>query len=129
MRDSQKELGVTAGLSYARFETGLVADSTQQSERVVVDAVLPTIGMFGSVALGRKWRLGADINAFALDFDRYDGYMGYLNVGLDRKFGDRINVGFGYNFYGTRLSAKNEDLRGTFRMRHHGPKLTLGFIF
>jgi len=129
MRDSQKELGVTAGLSYARFETGLVADATQQAERVIVEAPLPTLGIFGSVALGRNWRLNADINAFALDFDRFDGYMGYLNVGLDRKFGDRINAGFGYNFYGTRLSAKNEDLRGTFRMRHHGPKLTLGFVF
>lgn len=129
MRDSQKELGVTAGLSYARFETGLVADATQQSERVTIDLALPTLGIFGSVALGRKWRLNMDINAFALDFDRYDGYMGYLNVGLERKFGDRINAGFGYNFYGTQLSSKNEDLRGTFRMRHHGPKLTMGFIF
>ena len=129
MRDSQKELGVTAGLSYARFETGLVADATQQSERVKIEAPLPTIGIFGSVALGGKWRLSADANVFALDFDRYDGYIGYLNLGLDRKFGDRINVGFGYNFYGTRLSAKNEDLRGTFRMRHHGPKLYTGFIF
>ncbi len=129
MRDSQKELGVTAGLSYARFETGLVADATQQSERAIIDAVLPTIGMFGSVALGRKWRLSADSNVFALDFDRFDGYMGYLNLSLDRRFGDRINVGFGYNFYGTRLSAKNEELRGTFRMRHHGPKLTMGFVF
>jgi len=86
MRDSQKELGVTAGISYARFETGLIADATQQAERVKIEAPLPTIGIFGSVAFGSKWRLNADINAFALDFDRYDG-------------------------------------------RHHGPKLTMGFVF
>lgn len=65
----------------------------------------------------------------ALNFDRFDSHMSYRNLDLDRQFGDRINVGFGYNCYGTRLSAKNEDLRGTFRMRHHGPKLLMGFIF
>jgi hypothetical protein len=73
--------------------------------------------------------LGADIQVFALDFDRYDGFMSYLSLGLDRKFGDVISLGLGYTFYGLRLEAKDEDLRGTFRMRHYGPKLYLSFLF
>lgn len=129
MRDQQKELGVTAGLTYARFETALTANGTQQSERLKVKAPLPTVGVFGSVALGGKWRLNADINIFALDFDRYDGFMSYLNLGLDRKFGDLIGAGIGYNFYALRLNAKDEDLHGTFRIRHHGPKLYVSFLF
>ena len=129
MRDQQKELGVSAGLTYSRFETGLRADATQQSERTKVNAPLPTIGVFASVAVGKKWRLGADIDVFALDFDRYDGYMAYLNLGFDRRFGDVIGAGIGYNYYVTSLNAKDDDLQGTFKLRHHGPKLYLSFLF
>jgi outer membrane protein len=129
MRDNQKELGVTAGLSYSRFEVKLNADETQQAERVRVEAPLPTMGVFGSVALGTSWRLGADIQLFALDFDRYDGFISYLSLGLDRKFGDVFNAGIGYNFYGMRLKAKDEDLRGTLRIRYHGPKVFLSANF
>ena len=129
MRDRQKELGVTAGLTYSSFEIGLNANDTQQSERLKVNAPLPTLGVFGSVAIGSKWRLGADIDVFGLDFDQYDGYMAYLNLGLDRKFGDVISAGIGYNIYAMSLNSKGDDLNGTLRMRHHGPKLYLSFLF
>jgi len=129
MHDLQKELGVTAGLSHTRFETSITADSTQQFERIRANALVPTIGVFGSVAIGSKWRLSADINAFVLDFDRYEGYTGYMNVGLDRRFSDHIRAGIGYSFYGIRLEAKNPDLRGMFRLRQYGPKLTMTMTF
>ena len=129
MRDMQKELGVTAGLSYSRFETTVTADSTQQFERVRANTLVPTIGVFGSVAVGAKWRLSADINAFALEFDRFKGYTGYMNVGFDRNFGDHIGAGIGYSFYGTRLKSRDEDLRGLFRLRQHGPKVTISMSF
>jgi len=129
MRDAQKELGVTAGVSLLQFDTELRASATQQFERVNVSVPLPTLGVFGSLALGSKWRLNADIDVFALDFDHYDGYLTYLSLGLDRKFGDLIGAGIGYNFYGTRLQSKDDRLRGTLRSRHHGPKLYLSFSF
>ena len=129
MRDQQKELGVSAGVSYSLFETGLSAEATLQSERLKVNVPLPTLGVFGSVALGSNWRLGADIHLFALDFDHYNGYMSYLNLGLDRKISDVIRAGIGYNFYGLRLETKDEDLRGTFRMRHYGPKPYVSMLF
>jgi hypothetical protein len=129
MRDRQKELGVTAGLAYSRFETGLRANDTQQSERLKVNAPLPTLGIFGSVAVGSKWQLGVDINVFALDFDQYDGYMTYMTLGLDRKFGNVFAAGIGYDLYRIHLNARDDDLRGSFKIRHHGPKLYLSFLF
>ena len=129
MRDSQKELGVSAGVSFLQFDTELRASATQQLERVKVSAPLPTLGVYGLLALGDKWRLGADIDVFALDFDYYDGYLAYASLGLDRKFGDVFGAGIGYNFYGARLESKDDRLRGTLRMRHHGPKLYLSFSF
>lgn len=129
MRDRQKELGVTAGLAFSRFEIGLRANDTQQSEQLKVSAPLPTLGIFGSVAVGSKWRLGADINVFALDFDQNDGYMAYFKLSLDRKFGDVFGAGIGYDLYVMHLNAKDDELNGTFRIRHHGPKLYLSLLF
>jgi outer membrane scaffolding protein for murein synthesis (MipA/OmpV family) len=129
MRDQQKELGVTAGLSYSQFETDIQASATQQFERQSVNALLPTVGVFGSLAVGNDWRLIADITAFSLDFEGFEGYMGYLNIGLDRKFGENFAAGAGYSLYGTRLKSKDTELRGTFRQRHYGPKLYLTLSF
>ncbi len=129
MRDQQKELGVTAGISRSQFATGLSEVGGGQSERQQVNVPLPTLGIFGSVALGDAWRLSADIDFFVLDFDRYDGFMTYANLALERKFGNVFGAGIGYNFYGTRLEAKDDDLRGTFRMRHHGPKIYVSAFF
>jgi predicted acetyltransferase len=69
------------------------------------------------------------VDLFALEFDRYDGYMAYLSLGLERELGENLDAGFGYNFYGMRLRAKDEDLRGTLRIRHQGPKLYLSVKF
>ena len=129
MRDGQKELGVSAGLSYAKVETRLTAADAQESERARLETPLPTIGVFGSVALSEDWRLGADIQAFGLKFDRYQGILTYLNLGLDRRFGDHLAAGLGYSYYGIRLEAKDSALHGRFTMRHHGPKLYLNVGF
>jgi outer membrane scaffolding protein for murein synthesis (MipA/OmpV family) len=130
MRDGQKELGLTAGLSYTRFKSSVrVNDPQQQAEQVRVNTVLPTFGVFGSVPFGDNWRLGADIDIFALNFDRYDGYMAYVALDLERRFNERIGVGLGYNFYGMRLKSKNNDLNGTLRIRHQGPKAYVSVKF
>ena len=129
MRDGQKELGVSAGISYLQFDTELKAAATQQLEQVKVGIPLPTLGVFGSIVLGQKWSLDADIDFFALDFDHYDGFLTYVSLGLDRRFGELIGVGIGYNFYTTRLNSKDDRLRGTLRLRHQGPKLYLSISF
>ncbi len=129
MRDMQKEVGVSIGVSFSQFETGLTASATNQSERITLDAPLPTMGAFGSVAVGSNWRLAAEIQLFVFDFDNYDGYMTYLDLGFERRFGDVLGVGIGYSYYGVRLEAKEDDSRGTLEVRHHGPKLTVSLNF
>ena len=129
VRDEQKEVGVSAGLSYSRYETGVISNSTPQVELQEVDVLVPTIGIFGSVALGERWRLRADINAFALEFDRFDGYTAFANFGLDRKFSDNLAAGLGYSFYGMRLKSRDDAIRGSLSLRHYGPKLYLSVFF
>ena len=129
MRDGQKELGLTAGLAYWSFESTVNADDQQASGRASIESLLPTIGIFGSAPLSDKWRLAADIDLFALEFDHYEGYMAYLSLDLERKFGETFGAGLGYNFYGTRLKSKTDQLDGTLRVRYQGPKVYLSLRF
>ena len=55
--------------------------------------------------------------------------MGFLSIDLERRFGDFIGAGIGYNFHGLRLTAKDDDLGGEFDLRYHGPKVYLSFAF
>jgi outer membrane scaffolding protein for murein synthesis (MipA/OmpV family) len=129
LRDPQKELGVMAGLSYIQFDSAIREAGVPVPERQSVEAPLPTVGAFASVSFREKWQLSADANLFALDFDRYSGFMSYLTFGLDRRFGKSVSAGLGYNFYSLRLNAKDEDLGGKLDLRYHGPKLYLSLAF
>ena len=129
MRDAQKELGVQGGLMYSRAELDVVAAETQQAESASVDAPLPTMGLFGSVALGESWELGAEIGVFALELDRYSGFSGQASLTLDRLVGESIALGIGFDYFVTRLESKDEELRGLLRSRNYGPKLYLSVIF
>jgi hypothetical protein len=129
MRDGQKELGVKAGLSYASFDAELGEVGSQDTQQLSAKAPLPTIGALGALTLGSNWALRADLDLFVLDFDRYSGYMGYLGLDLERKFGDIFRAGVGYNFYALHLSAKDEDLGGEFDLRIHGPKAYVSVTF
>ena len=129
MRDNQKEFGVRAGVSYSGLKTTVRADGPDTAEDARLEAPLPTFGIFGRVPVGPHWEVGVDVDFFALEFDRYEGRMTYLSLGLERELGKNLDVGFGYNYYGMKLSAKDEQLRGTLRIRHEGPKLYLSLKF
>lgn len=129
MRDGQKELGVKAGFSYLSFDATLTEADSLTEERFRSETPLPTVGVFGTLMLGNHWRLGADVDVFALDFNRYNGLMALLSLDLERTFGDNVSAGFGYNFYSLRLKAKDENLDGEFRLRHQGPKLYISLNF
>jgi outer membrane protein len=129
MHDGQKELGVKAGLSYANFDIALGEVGSQEKQQRKVRAPMPTIGALGELTLGKNWSLGADLNLFVGDFDRYNGYMVYLALDLERKFGEVFRAGVGYNVYALHLTAKDKDLGGQLDLTIHGPKAYISFTF
>jgi outer membrane scaffolding protein for murein synthesis (MipA/OmpV family) len=130
MRDGQKELGVTAGLTQLVYDSKVQDDDVQSdADQVQVETILPTFGVFASVPFGDKWRLGANIDLFVLGFDGYEGHMTYLALNIERSFNDNFGAGLSYNFYGIRLQSKNDDLNGTLRVRYQGPVLYLSAKF
>ena len=84
---------------------------------------LPVIGLYGSLSLGRQASLGARLQFFRLDFDRYEGSLSYITLDIQRRFGDNFKIGIGYNYYAMNLDSRDNDIRGTLENRHHGPVL------
>jgi hypothetical protein len=90
---------------------------------------LPVIGAHASIFLGGKSSLNAKIQIFRTDFDNYDGSLNYATLDFQHRVSESIRVGLGYNFYGMRLSSRDDRLNGYLEMRHHGPTafVSVGF--
>jgi outer membrane protein len=128
-RDAQKELGISAGLHYTRSDLIMFAEETSQEVRVETEVPLPTIGAFASVMLANRWSVHGEARAFALEFDRYEGNMGFFAVRLERDFGEHIAAGIGFNYYSTRLESQEPSLRGIYKATRYGPLFYIGMQF
>ncbi|MGI9260395.1 MAG: MipA/OmpV family protein [Woeseiaceae bacterium] len=129
MNDAQKELGVMAGVHVHSSVTDFVAQATGQHEHSDVSTPLPVVGLFGSVELGQHSTLAAKAQMFAMEFDRFEGILLYLNLEWQRRFGDHFSAGLAYNFYATDLESKDADANGTLQTRHHGPGIFFSASF
>jgi|GEM_PF-701665 outer membrane protein len=128
-RDAQKELGVSAGVHYTRSDLILFAEETRQEVRVETEVPLPTIGAFASVMLPNDWSVHGEARAFALEFDRYEGSMGFYSLRLERDFGKHFAAGIGFNYYSTRLESQEPSLRGVYKATRYGPLFYIGVQF
>jgi outer membrane scaffolding protein for murein synthesis (MipA/OmpV family) len=129
MSDSQKELGVSAGLHYSKFAASIESNTTGQRETTQVSAPLPLIGASGSVSLGPRTTLGLQIQLFRLRADHLQGRLDQINLGIQHTFMNRVSGGIGYQLFDMRLDSDHNDLNGTVHVRHHGPYLFLGANF
>jgi hypothetical protein len=129
MNDAQKELGILAGIHITNYEALVMAPSTGQSVETSISTPLPVIGAYGSVALGPRTDLSANLQLFRMEFDHYSGSLNNLYLGLTHYFSDAIGAGIGYNLYLMNLDSADDDLRGSLKMRHHGPIVFASFNF
>jgi outer membrane protein len=129
LRDAQKEFGLSAGLHYTRSEIELFSPETAQRVRLETEVPLPTIGAFASVTLANRWSVEGEARAFALEFDRYEGSMGFFAVRLERDLGRYLSAGIGFNYYTTRIESQEVGNRGVYEATRYGPLLYLGMQF
>jgi outer membrane protein len=128
MKDSQKELGVSAGIHSTNINTRFFVPETGQEESFDNAPLLPMIGVFGSVRLGKHSSLSAEIQIFRMDFNRYEGSLNYLRLEWLRHFGI-FDLGLGYSYYGMNLDSHTNDFGGSIEFRHRGPILSGTFRF
>lgn len=129
MNDSQKELGLLVGVHISNYDALIVAEQTGQRVESSLSTPLPVIGAFGSLALGENTDLSASLQIFRMEFDHYDGSLNTINLGVKHHFTERIGAGIGYNFFSLNLDSPDERLRGSLRIRHHGPIVFAAFNF
>jgi outer membrane protein len=129
IRDAQKELGVMAGVHFANFETDISSDASGQTERSDAGTPLPVIGVHAAIFLSAKTKIGAKLQVFRTDFDRYEGSLNYAALDVQHRIADAISIGLGYNYYGMKLSSNEGSVNGYLKVRHHGPTafFTIGF--
>ena len=129
IRDAQMELAVMAGVHFANFEADISSDATGQAERSNAGTPLPVIGAHATISLSEKTTVGAKVQIFRTDFDRYEGSLNYAMLDIQHRVTDSFGVGLGYNFYGMKLSSSETGVNGYLKVRHHGPTafFTIGF--
>lgn len=129
IRDAQKELGIMAGLHVARFDADISSVATGQAERSRVGTPLPVIGVHASIFLGDRTTIGAKLQIFRTDFDRYEGSLNYATLDLQHRIADAISIGIGYSYYGMKLTSRENEVNGYLKVRHHGPAafVTIGY--
>jgi len=129
IKDAQKELGVMAGLHLGKFSANFSSETTGQAERSSTATPLPVIGAHASIFIGEKTMIGAKVQVFRTDFDRYEGSLNYAVLDVEHRISSGVSVGIGYNYYGMRLSSNDSRLNGYLKVRHHGPTafFTVGF--
>ncbi len=129
IRDAQKELGVMAGVHFTSFDIDISAGATGQKVRSSAGTPLPVIGAHASIFLSEKTTVGAKLQIFRTDFDRYEGSLNYGALDIQRRLGEKVSIGLGYNFYRMNLSSNDSDVNGYLKVRHHGPTVffTIGY--
>jgi outer membrane protein len=121
MNDAQKELGVLVGVHITNYQAIVAAPETDQRVETSINTPLPVIGAFGSVAIGARTEVQANLQLFRMEFDHYSGSLNNIYLGLTHYFRDSIGAGIGYNIYLMDIDSPDEDLRGSLKLRHHGP--------
>lgn len=129
VRDAQKELGIMAGVHFSSFESTITSQTPGDTEESRLEAPLPVVGVHGSVNIGEKTTVAARMQFFRTDFDSYEGSLNYFTVDAQRRFGESIKLGVGYNYYYMRLRSSDKSLNGFVEIQHRGPVLFFSYNF
>ena len=129
MRDAQKELGLSVGINYSDVQLRISSDQPSQELSASRTVPLPTLGAFGSVALGEHWDAEARLRLFRLHFDHHEGSLTAFTAGVKRRFGDVFSAGLAYNYYRINLNSRDDGFTGSMLTEHSGPVFYLGASF
>ena len=121
--NAQLELAVMAGVHVTDLDTKIAASATGQKAESVAGTPLPVIGAQAAIFLTDKTTLGAKLQLFRTDFDRYEGSLNYAMIDIQHQLRENIGVGLAYNYYGIKLTSSDKDVNGSLNIVHHGPML------
>lgn len=132
VRNETLELGVSAGVSAASIEAG-VAGSIEGvgsgSGDVSADVPLPSLGIYGTLALTKKLSIGGRAGLFSIELGDDTGDLQDFFASIDYFFTKNVGVGLAYKYIDIDVKIKEDTYRQVYKINQSGPVayLTIGF--
>ncbi|GAA4753908.1 hypothetical protein GCM10023264_21320 [Sphingomonas daechungensis] len=137
VRNDKAEVGISLGAHLTNFLVSVEGQGSvggsgilvQRDERRSTFAPLPNAGLFGSVKVGRDFKIGARANYFQLKIDDFKGGLTDAEANVEWKATRNFGVGVGYRFLKYRLDLTKDKFDGAVRYRFRGPALYVTAAF
>jgi len=132
VRNESAELGLSLGVSAASIDISLAGTATDlgsASARITADVPLPSVGVYGTIALTRSLSIGGRAGLFSIDYGDDKGKLQDLFASVDYFFGKNFGVGIGYKYVNIDVKLKQDDYYQLYNISQSGPVAyaTLGF--
>ena len=118
-RDNQKDLSLFAGIHVTDVDLDVLGANEFVSASTTT--TLPVLGVRFRANFTEKWSVGANAEAFALDFDKYNGHLLDIAISGRYRFSDHFAIDGGYHFYRMNIKSGDESLSGEFSIDYRGP--------
>ncbi|MDC6169660.1 hypothetical protein [Paucibacter sp. XJ19-41] len=126
----QAEAGLALGIHSTSFKfvaEGLAeAGNGQQALRRTdknKSLPMPTIGAYGSVALGPGWSAGGRLDLLPLKAKGFKGDLINFEANLAYRFSPNLTAGLGYRAVDYKVSGKSKKFNGRVKYEFRGPQL------
>jgi hypothetical protein len=132
VRNETLELGVSAGVSAASIEAGVsgsIDGVGSGSGDVSADIPLPSLGIYGTLALSKKLSIGGRAGLFSIELGDDSGDLQDFFASIDYFFTKNVGVGFAYKYINIDVAIKEDEYRQLYKIRQSGPVayLSVGF--
>ena len=119
LHDVQKELAIFGGAHVS--DVSFRANGANDGARADTTAILPVLGADLMVNFTDSLSLGAELQIFVSDVNRYSGNLIDFSFFGQYTWSDRLATGFGYRYYRQDIDTADEDFFGDYRFEYRGP--------
>ncbi|MEJ2104294.1 MAG: hypothetical protein P8X47_06920 [Ignavibacteriaceae bacterium] len=120
--DSNVETGFSAGISFLYVDIGatvLLLDRSIANEEYSELLFLPVFGFYNRVNLSDNLIFRSNVDAFALNIEKYDGILLDLSIAVEYYFLQRFSVGTSYNVFALDIKFDTNE-KGEIKYGHRG---------
>lgn len=132
VRNETLELGVSAGVSAASIEAGVSGSAVglgSGSGEISADVPLPSLGIYGTLALTKKLSIGGRAGLFSLELGDDSGDLQDFFASIDYFFTKNVGVGLAYKYINIDVKIKEDTYSQLYKIRQSGPVayVSIGF--